>query len=98
MVTVAQGATEDPKMKITTVLAAFAVSSLFATGVFAQTMQPIPNPPEPEHPARHVTHHHVHHRVVHHVHHVANTGGQTGTEQQGGAAPTAPPKSGQNPK
>ena len=88
-------------MKITTVLAAFAVSSLFATGAFAQTMQPIPNPPEPEHPARHVTHH-VHHHVVHHVHHAAKpnaqTGGeQKGGEQKGGAAPTAP-KSNEQPK
>ena len=50
-------------MKITTVLAAFASSSLIATGAFAQTMQPIPNPPETEHPAHHVMHHHVHHHA-----------------------------------
>jgi hypothetical protein len=87
-------------MKITTVLAAFAVSSLFATGAFAQTMQPIPNPPESEHPARHmtVTHRHVHHHVVHHVHHVAKTGDQAGAEQKGGTAPSAPSPSNQNPK
>jgi len=87
-------------MKITTVLAAFAVSSLFATGAFAQTMQPIPNPPETERP-HHVTHHHVHHHVVHHVHHGAKTGEQTGGEQKGGAAssaPSAPPKGDQQPK
>ena len=81
-------------MKITTVLAAFAVSSLFATGAFAQTMQPIPNPPEREQPARHVVHHHVHHHVVHHVHRVSKAGG----EQKGGAAPTAPPQSNEQPK
>jgi hypothetical protein len=72
-------------MKITTVLAAFAASSLIATGAFAQTMQPIPNPPETEHPHRVVHHHVVHHHVVHHVHHAANMGG----EAKGGAAPNA---------
>lgn len=84
-------------MKITTVLAAFAVSSLFATGAFAQTMQPIPNPPEPQRPS-HVVHHHVHHRVVHHVHHVAKSGAPMGAEQKGAPAPSAPPKGGQPPK
>jgi hypothetical protein len=84
-------------MKITTVLAAFASSSLVATGAFAQTMQPIPNPPETEHP-HHVVHHHVHHHVVHHVHHAAKMGGgQMGGEQKGGAAPSAP-KSDQHPQ
>lgn len=71
-------------MKITTVLAAFASSSLIATGAFAQTMQPIPNPPESEHPAHHMTHHHAHH-----AHH-AKSGEQAGGEQKGGAAPKAP--------
>jgi hypothetical protein len=53
-------------MKITTVLAALGASSLFATGAFAQTMQPIPNPPETEHPAHHAKmHHHAHH--AHHA-------------------------------
>lgn len=85
-------------MKITTVIAAFAVSSFFATGAFAQTMQPIPNPPEPEHPVHHMMHHHVHHHVVHHVHHVAKTGGeQKGGEPRGGAASNAP-QGGQQPK
>ena len=55
-------------MKITTVLAAFASSSLIATGALAQSMQPIPNPPETEHPAHHATHHHV----THHAHHATN--------------------------
>ena len=68
-------------MKITTVLAAFASGSLIATGAFAQTMQPIPNPPETEHP-----HHMTHHHVTRHHHHAANTGG----ERKGGGAPNAP--------
>lgn len=74
-------------MKITTVLAAFGAGAFIATSAVAQTMQPIPNPPENEHP-HHVVHHHVihHHRVVHHVHHMANAPG----EQRGGPAPNAP--------
>jgi hypothetical protein len=75
-------------MKITTVLAAFAASSLFATGAFAQTMQPIPNPPEAEHPAHHMTHHHATHHA-HHAHH-AKSGAPMGGEQKGTAAPKAP--------
>ena len=84
-------------MKITTVIAAFAVSSLCATGAFAQTMQPIPNPPEPEHPAHHAkTHHHATHHARH-AHHATKMSQQTRAEPKGGAAPSAP-TSGQQPK
>jgi hypothetical protein len=91
-------------MKITTVLAVFAASSLFATGAFAQTMQPIPNPPETEHPAHHAKmHHHAHHHHLHVTKTSAQMGGEQmggehkGGEQKGGAAPNAP-KSDEHPK
>jgi hypothetical protein len=58
------GSQMNLKLSVITVAAA----ALFASAAVAQTMQPIPNPPENQHPAKAHGHHgHGHHG--HHGHH-----------------------------